>query len=526
MEQKHSIPIIFGVTGHRDLREEDIPKLEGSVRELFVEYKNKYPHTEIIVLSALAEGADMLTARIAMELELSLHVVFPYEEQQYLKSFDDPENNIEKFQSLRDYAVRVVTNRCSNPDDHDVCYEELGKYIADKSNILLALWDGVETGKQGGTSAVVGYQRRGFEENRFDALDGNALFMITTPRKSNSEIKTDYHVEKEYLGKYIKGAQFDKMLQKIDALNAEIQPVEEADGSLLKAYMGKFEARAGNNQKKFKRYSKAVLILTGIAFASLETMHVLHINPLIIGYGVSLFFAFGLYQYFMKKGKIQDDFVYSRGFAEALRIQNAWNHVKIQKSISSYYLADQHHKFTWIKVVLKNLCYLDQKPFSPYGGNYNEKEWIDEQIDYFKTAVRERHTKFQKLEWFEKIFYRMGFAALVLMFLIYALESLHIVEHGALWFNWHYLVLASGLFLLVAAFIGEKYVKIEGYEEEIYHFNTMLSTFLDAKKELQSVTEGSEEYKKIIEDLGLKALDENSKWVVLHDSMRVKPSLD
>ena len=79
---------------------------------------------------------------------------------------------------------------------------------------------------------------------------------------------------------------------------------------------------------------------------------------------------------------------------------------------------------------------------------------------------------------------------------------------------------------MVAAFIGEKYIKIEGYEEEIYHFNAMLTNFLDAKEALGNITKDSREYREIVYHLGLKALDENSKWVVLHDRMRAEPSLE
>ena len=56
--------------------------------------------------------------------------------------------------------------------------------------------------------------------------------------------------------------------------------------------------------------------------------------------------------------------------------------------------------------------------------------------------------------------------------------------------------------------------------------NTMLNNFQKAKQALKSVETGSKAYKKIIYDLGIKALEENSKWVVLHDSMRAKPSLE
>ena len=229
----------------------------------------------------------------------------------------------------------------------------------------------------------------------------------------------------------------------------------------------------------------------------------------------------------MHKGEVQDDFVYSRGFTEAIRVQNAWNAAGLNKSVAQYYLKDQHHKFTWLKTILKNLAYRDKIPFTPtYDKGSTPEDWIDGQITYFKSAVDIRHKKFERLEMIEKVFYKMALVVLIAMFTIYTLESLHIIDHGALWVNWHYLVLASGLLLLVAAFIGEKYIKIEGYEEEIYHFNAMLTNFKDAKEALIVITKGSETYQKIVYDLGLKALEENSKWVVLHDSVRLKPSLD
>jgi hypothetical protein len=47
--------------------------------------------------------------------------------------------------------------------------------------------------------------RQGFEVNRFDALDGNALVIVNTPRVQNPKIKEPFKVEYECLGKHIKG---------------------------------------------------------------------------------------------------------------------------------------------------------------------------------------------------------------------------------------------------------------------------------------------------------------------------------
>ena len=555
----YSIPLIFGVTGHRNLREDDIEKLEESVRSLFVKYQTKYEHTELIVISALAEGSDMLVARVAIELNITLHIVIPYEEEEYLNSFMNKEKNINEFNFLKGEAKSFKVNSSIDTCKPDTCYQKLGEYIADVSNILLALWDGEDSTKPGGTAAIVKYQRTGFEENRFDSLDGNALFIITTPRVSNPDVQTNFSIDTECLGKHIKDKEFEIMLGKIDTLNSNMKIAELTDDSLLKTYMNYFETTAGINQTKFKNYSKAILILTGIAIASLEIMHVLHFDNFIIGYIIGLLLAFGLYRFFMKNGQVQDDFVYSRGFVEALRIQNAWNSSGLNKSVAKYYLKDQHYKFIWLKTTLKNIFYLDKTPFIPeYTEDSSVESWINGQINYFKGAINERDKKFEKWEFVEKIFYWIGFIFLVLMFIIYLGETTHLIKHelfyklsvgsyslGSIFesinflkgdsvehmhLNWHVLVLISGLSLLVAAFIGEKYIKIEGYEEDIYHFNAMLSDFEDAKKALSDTENDKEKWilrnKKIVYDLGLKALEENTKWVVLHDSMRAKPSLD
>lgn len=527
MGNTNSIPITFGVTGHRDLRGEDIEKLEESVHSLFKKYQSAYPHTELIVISALAEGADMLVARVAKNLGVALHVLLPYQEEEYMDSFEDKEN-AKSFQALKTYASKVEVNSCVHTHGHESCYQQLGERIADVSNILIALWDGTDNGKVGGTSAIVRYTRQGHKNNHFDQLDGNALFIITTPRQSNPTIETDYSVQAECLSQYVKGEEFEKMYKKIDDLNKEYQDEvkELKDRSILKTFMGYFDSVADKNQKRYKGLLLLILALTWFAIASLEIMHVLHIEHFTSGYGLGLLGAFGVYWFFMKKGKVQDDFVHSRGLAEAIRIQNAWNHAGLNQPVARYYLSSQHHKFTWMKIVLKNLFYLDREPFSPYGGEDSVEHWVDGQIDYFKKAAAQRHKKLKRLELLEHVFHWLGFVALVVMFTVYVLESLHVVDHGGLWFNWHYMVLVSGLLLLTAAFIGERYMKIEGYEEEIYHFNAMLGSFEDAKESLASVEKGNQEYKELVFDLGLKALDENSKWVVLHDSRRAEPSLD
>lgn len=63
-----SVPIVLGVTGHRDLRDGDDSALRTAVAAILREFRNAYPHTPIVLLSSLAAGADQLAADVALEV--------------------------------------------------------------------------------------------------------------------------------------------------------------------------------------------------------------------------------------------------------------------------------------------------------------------------------------------------------------------------------------------------------------------------------------------------------------------------
>src|SRR5437773_400418 len=62
------LPLVIGITGHRDLRGEDRAALEQQVRGIFMDLRNRYPATPLYLLSPLAEGADRLVARVALNM--------------------------------------------------------------------------------------------------------------------------------------------------------------------------------------------------------------------------------------------------------------------------------------------------------------------------------------------------------------------------------------------------------------------------------------------------------------------------
>jgi len=111
------------------------------------------------VVSALAEGADRIVTHEVLALEGAwLDAVLPLAPDDYERDFETPESRAE-FRTLlaRAAQVSVVGDERSRDD----AYEAAGREVVDRSDVLLALWDGEPARGKGGTADVVEYARSG-----------------------------------------------------------------------------------------------------------------------------------------------------------------------------------------------------------------------------------------------------------------------------------------------------------------------------------------------------------------------------
>jgi hypothetical protein len=151
MERKRSNHLQIGVTGHRFIP--DASALHHSIRQVLRGILECQASKDVYLYSALAEGSDQLVARISQEFpEITLRVLLPKEEDDYLENFAS-DSGRENFQTLLKIAVKVIVLTPSDEDQS--AYENLGNYLVNHSDILIALWNGVNNQKKGGTGEVV-----------------------------------------------------------------------------------------------------------------------------------------------------------------------------------------------------------------------------------------------------------------------------------------------------------------------------------------------------------------------------------
>ena len=204
---RHRVPLVIGVTGHRDPRGEDIEALKRRVGQVFdglaSDYLTADGATPIVVLSSLAEGADQLVASVALERGAILIAPLPMPLEEYRKDFQFglTPNALSEFDRLLARAAAApemplldgATIEALRDDARRraMQYREAGLYIVRHCQILLALWDGDESDvKTGGTAEIVRRQREGAllanaasVRACIDGTESGPIVTIVTPRR-------------------------------------------------------------------------------------------------------------------------------------------------------------------------------------------------------------------------------------------------------------------------------------------------------------------------------------------------------
>lgn len=194
------LPLVIGVTGHRDLREEDQKPLKAHVGQVFTELRNRYPSTPLVLLSGLAEGGDRLVAEVALEKGVRLIAPLPLPKALYEEDFQTQASRDEFNQLLQraEFCFELPLLKEAPEEEmrqtglaRDEHYAQLGAFLVLHSQILIALWDGVYTNKVGGTSHIVEFCLKGVPNSYaplhspLDEPEGSMLYHIVTPRAQN-----------------------------------------------------------------------------------------------------------------------------------------------------------------------------------------------------------------------------------------------------------------------------------------------------------------------------------------------------
>jgi hypothetical protein len=143
--------VIVGITGHQHLDDSSAwdwveVQLERVLREVTP------PLTGV---TSLAIGADQLFADVVLRLGGTLRAVVPFEG--YQQKFEAGKDRRNYKRLLRKASEVEVLEKC---DSDELAYLEAGKRMVDRSDLLIAVWDGKPAEGVGGTADAVEYAKR------------------------------------------------------------------------------------------------------------------------------------------------------------------------------------------------------------------------------------------------------------------------------------------------------------------------------------------------------------------------------
>ena len=242
-----SKPVRIGVTGHRKLNHPDrilqaLDKVMTRLDELFTG-DHRYE-----VISALAEGADRLVARFILEWKVRgcdqkncqpvLNVLLPMPEHVFFETFDNATRDaaVSAYKTLRSSAENVSVEPAAptenaveqktfyeNSTNRHEAYLKNGHVLAERSQILIAVWNGQKAAGKGGTAEIVSYARsRGFSVIHIHSETGN----IYWPRHADdylSQIQNLEEYNNEAVGR-------ESVAQKVDERFARLIKLAQVAG--------------------------------------------------------------------------------------------------------------------------------------------------------------------------------------------------------------------------------------------------------------------------------------------------------
>ncbi len=140
----------IGITGHRGLP----PRTQALIAAALRKELEPYAGAELVGVSCLAGGPDQLFARTVLDLGGTLEVVVPAE--QYREGLDPDER--QGYDELVAKAKQV--ERLPFVESTEQAHLAAGQAVVDRSERLVAVWDGKPARGIGGTADIVGYARQ------------------------------------------------------------------------------------------------------------------------------------------------------------------------------------------------------------------------------------------------------------------------------------------------------------------------------------------------------------------------------
>lgn len=374
------IPIVIGVTAHRDYHPEDEAALLTAVKTELEKIRALCPNSPLVMLSSLAEGGDLLCAEAAAALDIPLIAVFPRDREDYERDFSAGAKERFDFHCAR--AREMFTAPYSEPvpesgADRNFTFRQAGIYVASHCSVLLALWD-ARPGRHGcGTAEAVGF-----------ALErGKKVIHVFTPRRDvagpagETCVLGDEQAMRDCLAKT---DEFNRLASSVETGGRRVLPDDCPEDGPLSAMGEVYPAASALSRSSADRYRRALALLA--IFSTALAVAFLLYDEIDAGYMIfvcgAMLAAAWFCRYSAARTACHRRYVEYRVLAECLRVQINLRYAGSPLQVPDLMTWSQRKETAWIYDALGALT-VGTLP----GWERDIRAcWVEDQRDYHRSA--------------------------------------------------------------------------------------------------------------------------------------------
>ncbi len=553
--------LTIGVTGHRDLLADEVPALKKIVWDFFLQLESDFPDLDLQLITPLAEGSDRLVADVALELGIELIVPLPMPQADYEQDFSSPaaveafRDSLKKARVIHLRTLPDASGHLVTTEGRDLQYAQLGVFISNHSQVLLALWDGKPSNAVGGTASVVNYHLTA-------VMPGFAVAEESPNLLADNENDLAYHIvcsrdrvnghpkegllpfQKTWVTAHYGLETGDQMpldyrvmlyrLQDFDRDAEKYQSAIDQEGVDLLESAPDFALPVGTRtiaeqhrvadwlaihfQKRISRgliaiHSLAVIIgLIFIVYSEFDGLDFL-VNLFLLAFLAGfLLFKIGERRQWHRKHL---DY---RALAEGLRVQFYWSLagvIDVQSAEFAYdnFLQKQDVDLGWIRHVMRNMSLSRSRDQAPPLAwvDWVIEQWVGDeagqtgQLYYYRHKEREKTARFRRTTYLGK----MALWAGILTAILLAVAGMDMSD-----FQRQLLLVLMGVFPLMAG-IRDAYSHKKAEKELIKQYRFMRGILANAKRLLDSSDDPGFR-RRVLRALGNAALEEDAEWILMH----------
>ncbi len=515
-------------------------------------------HLQVEVLSGMAVGADQLVAEVALELDLPVIAVLPLPLDSYRRDYDDGGASLDP---LLERCEVITLPKLDGPDPdtdpaaRDRHYAQLGVFLSNHCQVLLALWDGKAREDLGGTASVLTYHLTGMmpgfdlDEDSPNLLANNendlAYHVVVSRDREGGDTDAGLAPLESYWVTSHFGRQsgrhmpfdYDLMLDRLGIFSRDLQRrgerVEREARGLLDdapdlpmpsgaAFVNRLYAMADwmavHYQKKFSfglMLSYTLAVLMGVVFIVYSEF--IEQWPLALLFMV-LFITGVVFHAVGERREWHRKYLDYRALAEGLRVQVYWNLAGVVPSRSASFAYDnflqkQDVDLAWIRHVMRSASLRRDRNSAPDPGwvNWVVDQWVGErgtrkgQLGYYAFKAEHRTNTYRRTQLLSQFALWGGIAMAGFL----ALFATRLDEMQAI-----VLLILMGILPLVAG-VRDAYSHKKADKELIKQYRFMEQVFGNARRLL----DGNDDLafrRRVLKAVGEAALEEHAEWLLMH----------